>query len=688
MKINTGNFGYNATTLKPVHTENPEALSGARAEQEAAQSTMQAQNIVQQGLRAQEQAAANKAQAGAQMGQSIAGIGSQLVEHAQKLATQKAELQLQDYQTYKQGVIDGVRQKVADGQLDSTGIQKAYQEGMKGWQGEEIQDLTSSGNLRLTKGMSILDRAGDKQVTDLYGRQLQAERLNAAEQVVAGYTQQLMQPGADVAKVAGQVDEYFNRAETKGLYGAQWTTKYAGAKKNLTTTYYRSQIEAHQDNNGKLNEIRQGIEDNAAQGIIDLDARTALFNTIDTKVTRNEARAQAAQNHADAVATRREVSAAHADDTMTQRIARGEIPTDNEWHAFEQKTDGTSVAGQAPSLRATMKDVQQIVRMPTGAAQQQLDAIKVQLDQGGGTAQQYKYYQTLQRTVDQRRSDMKTNPQAVAAMDAGEPLQAINFSAVQDNPGAIGEVLQQRLTNSKALAQKEGPTAGKDLLTPQEKADIKTMYPKMSNDQRVQFWRNMNASAGKEATTRLANEIGDDTNGIAVVAAQANTKDGYQVAAAVDKGNMLLNPVDGSAKVKAPKDDDIARKLKSEYPSLTQQQIQRLVPTVAAWHIGSGKTAENGIDTDGLHKLIGEPVKVFGGKLIAPPGMSSEVFTRQMTAGVNQLPATDAANVRNHVNDGSYTFIPDATGNMRLINQNTNRAVLVNGKPFVVELPQ
>lgn len=687
MQINLGDFGYRGTSLNPVHTENPEALAGPQAEKQAAESTMQAQNIVQQGLRDQSQAAANRAQAGVQLGNTVAGIGSDMVQYAQNLARQKAEIQLQDYQTFKQGVVQGISDKVQSGELDSTGIQKAYSEGMKGWQGEQIQDLTNSDNMRLQKGMATVNRQGDQSVYTLYSRQLHAEGVNALQQTAAGYTQQMMQPGADVTAISGQIDELYNRSSTKALLGASWANQYQAAKKNLASTYYSSQIEASNTDNGALNTLKEDINNSAAKGVLDLQTRTALFNTIDTKLARNDAKAIAAQNHADALATRREVAAVHADDQMQQRIARGEIPTEQDWQQFSQKTDGTSVSGQAPALQATMKDVQVVLKMPTGVAQQQLDAMKINLDQQGGTKDQYRYYATLQRTVDQRRADIKNNPQAVAAVDSGQPLQPINFATAQDNPGTIGEVLQQRLQASQALVQKEGPTAGKSLLTPQEKSDLSAMYPKMTTDQRVQFWRNMNASAGSEATTRLAKDLGGDALTLQVVSSQANTPNGYKVAEAIEKGATLLNPPDGQAKMKTIKAEDAARSIKDAYPDLSQTQIQRLVPVMQAYHAGSGKRDDaSSLDSDDMHAVIGNPVKVYGAPLVAPPGMDGEVFIRGMQSGIGRLTGDDAANVRNHLGDGSYTFIPDASGNMRLINKDTQRAVTVSGRPFVVEL--
>lgn len=681
MKINTGNFGNNGARFTPVHTDNPEALSGAQAEKQAAQSTMAAQDTLQQGYRQNTQVAGQQAQATAQVAQAVGGIGAELVQYSQSLARQKSEIQLQDYQTYKQGVLQGIQDKVANGELDSVGIQKAYDDGMKGWTSEEIPDLTGEDKMRLSKGMSTLDRQAGQQVTSLYGRQLHVERINAAEQTVAGYGQMILQPGADVAAIGGRIDEYFNRPDTRALFGASWASKYAGAKKSLQTNFFQAQIEQNQNDNGALQDLRGAV----MQHTDDPAARTSLLNAIDTKQSRNDARAQAAQNHADSVALRRENAAIHADSQMSQRIAAGEIPADTDWQRFEQLTGGTSVAGKTSALKQSVVVTQQLLTMPPTAAQAALDTQRLALQQRGGTALDYDVLNNTQRALDRRAADLRTNPQSVGAMDRGEPLQPISPVAAMENPGQFGALLQDRLVNSKALAQKYGPTAGKSLLTKDELSDTKEMYSKLTPDQRVQFWRNTNASAGQEVTAQLARDIGGDSLTMSAVSAGAGSKDGYQTAITIERGNQLLNPVDGAAKVKAPKNEDLADRIKKEYPDLSPSQIQRLVPVMSAYHVGKGNDPESMPSTDDMHAAIGTPVKVMGVTLVAPVGADADNYRKNVQDQVNRLPAAQSANVRNHLENGSYTFIPDSAGNLRLINRDTNRTVTVGGTPFVVE---
>jgi len=682
MKISTGDFGYRGTQLGQVHTENPEALAAPQAEKQAAQSTMQAQNIVQQGLQNQSQAVANREKAGLVVGQVLTNTGDEMVQRAQQLARQKAQLQMQDYQDYQQGVVDGINQKLANGEIDSTKVQQAYTDGMKGWQGGDIEDLTGADRTAMQKGMSIADRGAGRKVTAMYEQAQHVELVNAADQFVAGVTQQVLQPGADPTKLRGQIDAYFQRDGVK-IYGAQAEAKHAAAVRGLQTGFFQAQIEQHHQDNGTLEQLRGAV----VQEVQDPQTRTQLLNSIDSKQSTNTARAAAAQNHADAVATRREVAAVHADDQMNIRIAKGEIPTDDDWKRLEQQTQGTSVAGNIQGQHSAMVATQQVLAMPPAQGQQVIAQRRLELQQHGGSANDYKVLDAAEGAVKQRAADLKNNPQAVAAQDAGVTLAPVSFADGLNAPGQLGAQLQDRLTASNALTKKYGATAGKDLLTTEERSDFKNGYEKLTAEQKVQFWRNTQASAGAEVTRRLSAEVGEGSNITAQVAPLANTPAGYATAAAVTKGEALLNPIDGAPKAKAPKDDDLVAEIKSRYPDMPQSQILASVPLVRAHHVGLGKRDTDIPTDDDLDAVLGAPVKVFGSKIVAPAGLRAEVFTDAMKSSINGLPPVDSASVRNNLDDGIYGFIEDASGNMRLINKTTNRAVtLSDGKPYVVDL--
>lgn len=682
MKINTGSFGNNGMQLGRVSTDNPEALSVSRAEQDAANSTIRAQDTLQQGYRASSQAAARRAQAVGDVGKVASNIGGYMVDQAQALAKQKAELQLQDYQDFREGQISGLEQQLRDGQIDSAGFKDAYGKIGEAWKADNIQDLTSADKARLDTGMQRLDRSYSKRADNIYGQALHVERINAADQTVAGYAQQLMQPNADISAVNARVDEFFNRADTKALYGAGWAGKYQGAKQSLTTNYYQSMIEKHQDDNGSLNQLRDAV----TSTVTDLKTRTSLLNSIDSKQSRNEARAQAAQNHADSVRTRQEMQGARAEDRMNMRIGNGEIPTDQEWADYERITANSSAAGTAPTLKQTMVATQQAYKMDPRQAQSLIDQRKLELDRNGGTESDYKVLHAVQSGIDRRMSMVSQDPQRVGAMDAGQPLQPIQPAMLQENPGQVGAMLAQRMDNAQAVAQKYGPTAGKNLLTREELNDFKIDYANKSQDQRISMWRDIEASAGPDVRRQLAREMGDDTQVTSNVAHLANTPGGWQVARTVEKGNSLLNPVDGAPKMKAPKDEDLQTLIKDHYPDFSAEQVQQSVATARAYHVGLGKDADQTLSGDELEAALGNRVKVFGTTMTAPAGRSGEQFANDITKQVGRLPLNQAQDVRNNVQRGTYAFIEDSQGNFRLYNKDTNRAVSIGGKPFIVEL--
>jgi hypothetical protein len=97
--------------------------------------------------------------------------------------------------------------------------------------------------------------------------------------------------------------------------------------------------------------------------------------------------------------------------------------------------------------------------------------------------------------------------------------------------------------NSDAIIQKYGATAGKNLLTTEELGNAKDAYEKMSPDQRIQFWRNTQASSTPAIASRLAREIGGDSLQVSAVAGLASNPAGYKTALAVEKGSQLLIPL-------------------------------------------------------------------------------------------------------------------------------------------------
>lgn len=281
--------------------------------------------------------------------------------------------------------------------------------------------------------------------------------------------------------------------------------------------------------------------------------------------SRIEARAIAAQNHADMLALRRENAAVHASSGMQMRIANGEIPTDQDWNNYLTAVSGTSQNGTAPVLRSAMLETQRLYNLPPEKAQAEVDNLSLSLKQNGGSEIQYKVLNAVQSNIDHRRTQLQKNPQSVFAMDSGTALQPLSPESALQQPGEWGAGLMQRQSNSDAIIQKYGATAGKNLLTTEELNNAKDAYEKMSPDQRIQFWRNTQASSSPAIASRLAREIGGDAMQVSAVAGLASNPEGYKAALAVENGSRLLNPIDGAPKVRLPAsfDQDVADAIKT-----------------------------------------------------------------------------------------------------------------------------
>lgn len=425
-------------------------------------------------------------------------------------------------------------------------------------------------------------------------------------------------------------------------------------------------------------------------GHLSLEQTESLRRMAQANVDRQQSMQLAMQNQQIAMQNKMENAASHATDTMQSRIASGQIPSPDDWQQYEQVTQGTGYQGNTDVLRNAMVQTQRLYSMPPAQAQAELQQMQIDLKNNGGSEQQYKIFNLVQKGVSQRMSDIQKNPQSVWALDSGQPLQPVDPDDALNNPGQLGQQLTQRLINSSAIAQKYGPTAGKNLLTTDELHNFQDAYARMGADQRIQFWRNTQASSSPAVASRLASEMGGDSPMISTVASLANTPDGYNAALSVEKGNQMLHPQDGAAKIQMPPSADavIQNQIKSEYPGLSTMQVQRMLPIVKAYHIGSGGVPDGTIKTDELHSVIGTPIKVSGASVVAPPGANVNAFKDSVTAGINSL-GSMADSVRNGLSNGTYSLVPDVNGNQMLIAAASQRKVVgSNGKPVVIEVSQ
>lgn len=622
------------------------------------------------------------------VGAAAQQFGKELEQQADAVLRSRAGDALLDYQLKIKDINEGIRQGVEDGTVKADQIDGMYKDAVSKLEKPSFGGLDLAGAEVAQRGIKRYEADGMSAVQGLYHTALKIEARDQVDTQLDQLGKLTNYPDADVEKINGMSAAL----ETQGrlAYGAQWgKVRQSWVDKNWFNKA-QQQLMSSRNDGAALSAFNNDLTGEKGFYVdkLDPDKRNALLNQAMGYQSRIEARAIAAQNHADMLALKRENAAVHASSTMQMRIANGEIPTDQDWNNYLTSVSGTSQDGSAPVLRSALLETQRLYNLPPEKAQAEVDNLALTMKKNGGSEVQYKVLNAVQSNIDHRRAQLQKNPQAVFAMDSGTPLEPLAPESALKQPGEWGAGLAQRQANADAISQKYGATAGKNLLTTEELNNTKDAYEKMSSDQRIQFWRNTQASSTPAIANRLAREIGGDSLQVSAVANLANNPAGYKTALAVESGSRLLNPVDGAPKVRLPAsfDQEVATKIKTGYPMLSQEQVQRLVPVVRDYHVGSGASPDVTPSQETLRAVIGTPVNIFGSVAIAPAGGNENTFIDALKTGVNRLGA-DTQSVRNGLNRGVYGFVSDSDGNQVLINAATQRRVVGNdGRPIVIEV--
>ncbi|ELD7524714.1 hypothetical protein QJD35_004153 [Salmonella enterica] len=622
------------------------------------------------------------------VGAAVKGLADGIGQQADAIIRARAGEGLLDYQIKIKDINESIRQGVDDGTIKADQIDSVYKTAISKLKKPDFGGLDLAEMEVAQRGVKRYEADGYATAQGLYRTALKIEAKDLVDTQLDQLGKLTNYPDADIEKI----NSMSAALDTQGrlAYGAQWgKIRQSWIDKNWFNQAQQRLMSSRNDGSA-LSAFNNELTGKKGFYVdkLDPEKRNALLNQAMGYQARIEARAIAAQNHADMLALRRENSAIHASSTMQMRIANGEIPTDQDWNNYLTSVSGTSQDGTEAVLRSAMLETQRLYSLPPEKAQAEVDSLALSLKKNGGSEIQYKVLNAVQSNIDHRRTQLQKNPQAVFAMDSGTPLEPLNPQSALQQPGEWGAGLKQRQANSDAITQKYGATAGKNLLTTEELNNTKDAYEKMSPDQRIQFWRNTQASSSSAITSRLAREIGGDALQVSAVASLANNPAGYKTALAVENGSRLLNPVDGVPKVRLPADFDqnIATKIKSIYPGFSPAQVQRLIPVVRDYHIGSGRSADTTPKAKDLYAVIGKPVNVYGSYVIAPAGTDENTFIDALKIGVNRL-GDSAQDVKNGLSQGVYGFVPDSEGNQVLINAATQRRVVgKDGHPVVIEV--
>jgi len=233
------------------------------------------------------------------------------------------------------------------------------------------------------------------------------------------------------------------------------------------------------------------------------DKASQIENAITDAKRIAENRARALMDHRDAIAER-------TLNEIDRQIASGVPATPEMWAGWENKTRGTTFAGDFKERVADEQDVQKLLRMPITDQVKAVQERQAALDQGGGTMRDAVNLNRLKTAVTQNVTLLQQQPLQFNATRTGTSIPEVDLSALDDPTQQ--QALQSRVDTITAMRKQYGNQVLMKPLLPQEAQALASQVNAANPQAAVQLFGKLRASVSSdEAYAAMMQQIAPDS---------------------------------------------------------------------------------------------------------------------------------------------------------------------------------